>query len=372
MIYRKENTGSAGNHEEWIDLLRIICMFWVILFHFADHGTVDMATAPLTANWVFLAFCRAGGGIANCTFVLITGYLLSEKHFKLSRICLLWLEVWMYSVASYILSTAIDENTAMDFYGFAKSCVPILKNRYWFFSSYLLLYMLMPILNKFMCKVSLAYHAFAVIALMACFSMLTIIPKVTWMNSQNNVGMFVTLYLLGGLFNKVKLREQAKKKLLFFSLILLFGLIGTETILKMLKLSFMEFDFFVWPMVKPTVVVAASMLFLALKGTKYHMPKLVFACAQSTFGVYLIHIGTLQTVIFKQIFDIAPYFEKAWFPFILISYAVLIYAVCVCIDRVRFYLIERYYQLEISRAAKWIEERIKGMLSKTIGQIGMN
>lgn len=146
----------------------------------------------------------------------------------------------------------------------------------------------------------------------------------------------------------------------FFSVILILCLIGTEVTLKILKLNF--FDFFVWPMYRPTVVVAACMLFLAMKGAKCHLPKLAVICAQSTFGIYLIHIGALQDVIFKQVFDIALHFGKVEFPFILIFYAVVIYILCVCIDRIRFYLLERNYHSMVDRASKWMESRIKTML----------
>lgn len=47
-----------------IELLRIIVMFWIIAFHYADHGVVDMMKEPVTASWIILALCRIGGGLA--------------------------------------------------------------------------------------------------------------------------------------------------------------------------------------------------------------------------------------------------------------------------------------------------------------------
>ncbi len=45
-----------------IQLLRVVMMLWVIAFHFADHGAIDMETAPFNSSWLVMAFCRAGGG----------------------------------------------------------------------------------------------------------------------------------------------------------------------------------------------------------------------------------------------------------------------------------------------------------------------
>lgn len=41
-----------------IELLRIIAMLWIIMFHYVDHGMIDMTKAPLFVNWIILAFAR--------------------------------------------------------------------------------------------------------------------------------------------------------------------------------------------------------------------------------------------------------------------------------------------------------------------------
>lgn len=56
----KRGIAHKNEREQWIELLRIISMFWIIAFHFSDHGTIDMVTTPLCLNWVILAFFRWG------------------------------------------------------------------------------------------------------------------------------------------------------------------------------------------------------------------------------------------------------------------------------------------------------------------------
>lgn len=64
-----EGKEIINRRETWISLLRVICMFGIILFHFADHGTVNMGDAPLTVNWVILAFCRCWGGVLETAYL---------------------------------------------------------------------------------------------------------------------------------------------------------------------------------------------------------------------------------------------------------------------------------------------------------------
>ena len=60
-----------------LDLLKIIAMFCIVLFHFGDHGTIKIAyDMPLTLNWIALAVTSPFGAIGNCIFMFITGYFL--------------------------------------------------------------------------------------------------------------------------------------------------------------------------------------------------------------------------------------------------------------------------------------------------------
>lgn len=182
------------------------------------------------------------------------------------------------------------------------------------------------------------------------------------MSSEGNIGMFIALYLAGALTRRITLRKQAKKGMLAAAGFFIFALTGSEVMIKLLAPR--HFDYFVWPMTRPTVAMAACLLFCAVKGKEFRLPKTVVTCAQSTFGVYLIHIGALQEVIFNSIFSIAPHFGKAGFPVILVTYGAMLYLLCVLADRIRFYALERHYQPAVSKASEWAEVRIKGMLQQ--------
>lgn len=48
--------------ESGIDLIKIIMMLWIVMFHMANHSMVDLISSPLSASWIFEAFCKIGGG----------------------------------------------------------------------------------------------------------------------------------------------------------------------------------------------------------------------------------------------------------------------------------------------------------------------
>ena len=54
--------------EGWIEWLRILCMVWIILFHFCDYTSVKMAEMDLSPSWIALAFAKLGGGYRKLHF----------------------------------------------------------------------------------------------------------------------------------------------------------------------------------------------------------------------------------------------------------------------------------------------------------------
>ena len=44
-----------------LDILKIVMMLWIILFHMANHSQADLYTMPVSANWLFEALFKIGG-----------------------------------------------------------------------------------------------------------------------------------------------------------------------------------------------------------------------------------------------------------------------------------------------------------------------
>ena len=236
----KRGIAHKNEREQWIELLRIISMFWIIAFHFSDHGTIDMVTTPLCLNWVILAFSRWGGGIGNCLFVLISGYLLYNKKFRISHVITLWAEVEFYSLISYILSTALGIVSWQGLTDLAKNIFPIIGKNYWFISSYLVMYFLSPFLNHFIRNADYKRHMSNILILLCCFSLPQLIPHVRWMAIEGKIEMFVLLYITGA----------EKQKLVTIIMVMLFVLVISEIVIKIFSPK--HFTYFVWPMSKIT------------------------------------------------------------------------------------------------------------------------
>ena len=79
------NKSTTKERASNFELLRIIVMFGIVLFHYSDHSCNDITYAnALPSNTVFEYFCRIGGGLGNCVFMILSGYFMLKSQFKLN------------------------------------------------------------------------------------------------------------------------------------------------------------------------------------------------------------------------------------------------------------------------------------------------
>lgn len=134
-----------------IELLRIICMFLIVLSHFSIYGNwhgIENFSPFETVRT--LLFDGLGPAAAICFFV-ITGYFsvkkesLEEKVKKSAgKIFNVWKQTFFYSATIGILLFILKQS---DLISLVKSFLPFTLNEYWFVTCYLLLILFSPYLD---------------------------------------------------------------------------------------------------------------------------------------------------------------------------------------------------------------------------------
>lgn len=141
-----------------LDLLRVLCMFLIVLGHALFHGKVLDALPSNSANYFIISILRTVLSVhVNC-FVLISGYFLCMREFQLKRAILIWGQAFFWSIGLYIVlyfCGAVD----LDLKSLIKACFPITQQRYWFITTYVLMYSLVPLLNAAIRAMSQKTHA---------------------------------------------------------------------------------------------------------------------------------------------------------------------------------------------------------------------
>ncbi|WP_412988373.1 acyltransferase family protein [Pediococcus siamensis] len=323
-----------------IELLRLFCMFLIILHHFSVHG-VDIAgwdqVHSSLINKIIAELLSFGGRPAVIVFMLISGYfLVTSKHSgNLKKALQLWLEVWFYSVGVYLVLVLVNAKS-FAIGTFVKACLPITFDQYWFITGYFLIYLLSPYLNKILLNCSKKEFVYLLLFL---GTIETLIPTFldVWIDSGSvllfayfyAIGAFIRLYGADYDLAKIgKLLWTASLALMFLSVITL------NLITAIFKVEvFADHATHFLSVYSILVLMFAIGLFLTcLTATAWHSSAVNFV-SKSAFAIYLIHDNrNFREVLWQDILHVHSLQNSHFLLLYGLCDTVLIFLACILLD----------------------------------------
>lgn len=341
------------NRNTSIELLRIISMIMIMFHHFAYHGNFEWNYNEVTLPHLWYDFILMGGKVGVDIFVLISGYFLienTEKLFQPKKLLKFWGQVVFYSIMTYLLSVMLRLN-AFEIKQLIKVCLPITYPGWWFASTYFMLYLIHPFLNKLLHGLSKTEYQYLILMMVLCWS---IIPTATTqLFESNSLLWFVTLYGIAGYVNlyggNQKLQSKHYFSLYFMVLIITYTVSTTFLFLgtKKEEWSTHAIDFF--EIERLPILLMAITLFMGFVTLKMNYHKWINMIASATFGVYLIHDSSyIRYYLWTNIFKINQYQDSTFLILYSILVVFILYVSCTMIDLIRKKLVEKPYMLFVN------------------------
>lgn len=341
------------NRNTSIELLRIISMIMIMFHHFAYHGNFEWNFNEVTLPHLWYDFILMGGKVGVDIFVLISGYFLienTEKLFQPKKLLKFWGQVVFYSIMTYLLSVMLRLN-AFEIKQLIKVCLPITYPGWWFASTYFMLYLIHPFLNKLLHGLSKTEYQYLILMMVLCWS---IIPTATTqLFESNSLLWFVTLYGIAGYVNlyggNQKLQSKHYFSLYFMVLIITYTVSTTFLFLgtKKEEWSTQAIDFF--EIERLPILLMAITLFMGFVTLKMNYHKWINMIASATFGVYLIHDSSyIRYYLWTNIFKINQYQDSTFLILYSILVVFILYVSCTMIDLIRKKLVEKPYMLFVN------------------------
>ena len=341
------------NRNTSIELLRIISMIMIMFHHFAYHGNFEWNFNEVTLPHLWYDFILMGGKVGVDIFVLISGYFLienTEKLFQPKKLLKFWGQVVFYSIMTYLLSVMLRLN-AFEIKQLIKVCLPITYPGWWFASTYFMLYLIHPFLNKLLHGLSKTEYQYLILMMVLCWS---IIPTATTqLFESNSLLWFVTLYGIAGYVNlyggNQKLQSKHYFSLYFMVLIITYTVSTTFLFLgtKKEEWSTHAIDFF--EIERLPILLMAITLFMGFVTLKMNYHKWINMIASATFGVYLIHDSSyIRYYLWTSIFKINQYQDSTFLILYSILVVFILYVSCTMIDLIRKKMVEKPYMLFVN------------------------
>lgn len=144
VLQRPKMAQKTRARQSGLELLRILCMLFIIADHYAGQsGAAVYDTLPQA---LLFALLGAGSRIGCSIFVMIGAWFLCVQPFRTRRVLNLWLSLWLYTVPLTILCYFVPgSNVGLGTLRWA--VFPVSTKQLWFVAAYVVLLLLSPALN---------------------------------------------------------------------------------------------------------------------------------------------------------------------------------------------------------------------------------
>lgn len=342
------------------ELLRIVAMFCIVLGHSMTHGTLlNMSSDLSLIQFITFRFLAYSGKIGVYLFILISGYFMIYSTINVKKVIKLWLSVFFWSVFLTIFVGNIVSHPSCK--EFALSFFPIISNRYWFVSTYVFLYFLIPIINKALLALNVRLEIFLIF-----LGIMIIFPSSYLYGSNVNSWLlsFCFTYSFGAIIRKRQLLKDKRIRMVGIAILLL-GLVCNFintiviTLIRNSSLNLNKLSSFLQQETLFCLFVAIGLfILLGLKTIPYN--RFINAIASTTFGIYLIHdnnfVGQLLWIKLFHM-DKINYSLLQSFAYILICVAI-IFIMCSVLEMIR----KRFFNGFENKVAMYTEKKITGFI----------
>lgn len=355
----KYQEAKLENHSKSnFELLRIISMILIVAHHFSVHGGFIYNSTTITINRLWIQFIQMGGKIGVNIFVIITGYfLVTMSSLKITKILMIWGQVFFYSVGIYLVFLGTG-HIGLDIKELLKNMFPFIYQRWWFASTYIILYILSPFINKTLTNLSKKDYRFLVMII----TVVTCIIPTFFIGSfeVSNFTWFVSLYIISGYIriwedsNRIKSRYYfgmaACIALLTYFSVVLFDILGLSS-----SFFSMHATYFYGQNILPIFLISLF-LFLGFKNIEMGYSKTINTISSATFGVYLIHENYLiREWIWKVVFKNSCYADSPTLILYSLLVIIIVFGISTIIDIIRIHCFEKCYYKNVIKIDKYIQ-----------------
>ena len=207
-----------------IELLRIVAMLMIITLHFNIHSKALLELGePASSVQIFATVLEAIAITGVNVYVLISGYYLSSSKVRLSKVLLLILQVYFYTLLisgamMFVGAYSVKPEDKLD--RALRYLFPISSEHYWFVTAYVIMYVLAPVMNAAVNTLKRKQLKTVIIGLLTWFCFIKSIVPVKFGTDRMgyDFGWFICLYLIAAYIRKydIVLFRDVKKSALVY------------------------------------------------------------------------------------------------------------------------------------------------------------
>lgn len=348
---------SSLSRSSNFELMRLCCMFGIISMHscasFFNNPSIGILLELDAINTIF------NTGVS--LFILISGYFGIRTSAK--KIFSFWIRVLFCSILSCIIVALINGSVSLR--TIVTSLMPIVSNKYWFATSYLVLMLFAPILNKAAVSLSQTSLKTVIIYCLIFFSIIPTFCFFTIPGSGKGILHFIMMYMMGRYIALHMHDVKATKKTLVLLSLVLLIIFALNYISSALYYVCFDVQKVIFPMSRDCsffIIVASLLIFVLFKSCVINST-LLNKIASHVFCMYLME-GSLRCFLNMYI-RLEDYKNVFSFPLALTCYVFIVMLLCLIIGILQEFI--------CSRLSNWIwpiSDYLRSMINRYLSQRG--
>ena len=325
-----------------IELLRIVCIFGIIVMHTIAYGGDELSEM----NRYLQIFVNCFTNLGVTCFMLISGYF--GVRFQLEKLIKLDLMIIFYSFVHIGIRLLLNVPTGkMDV---LCAVFPILSNQYWYMTAYFIIVILSKYINQIPERLSMVALRRLLLILLFLLSVVPTFLHFDILGSEGkNVVHMTLIYLIGRYIRIYDERQYDNRKLA----LVLFGNILVTAVLEMALYAVTGHYSMFYRDCSIFTICSAILLFTLFRNIRFEN-RFINRVAGSVLAVYVFSFGFQRLVYqFLPLEDYA--FSTMLFPRIFL-FAPCVVVGCIAVDQLR--------QLIFGKAETKLSECLAGLLKK--------
>ncbi len=348
------------------ELLRLLCIVMIIVYHYATHGGYKKLDVDnLTNGRIFLQEMRMFGKACCSIFALITGYHMINSTVKYRKLISLYLMLYFYNFCGFLVmySLGLLEITPGDD-TLRHALIPTTWGS-WYMVVYLMFSLLIPFVNPLLKSLSRQRYLTLLAVLMVMWSVLPTLTK-----GPDYIGALDFMFIMYscGAFIRLHKREKISGVVLFLAFTISTMVLILSVLWYDLRGLMLEDKEIIRDAVRLhsynsiASVVWAISLFLLFEQMYFHSKGINFL-ARLVPGIYLIHDNRfLRPLIWQTWWPNAEYTQTPWSH--MPQKVVIVFLVCMLIELLRYYLLGKPVDWLLMRGEKRMMTRRNGRNNK--------
>ena len=342
---------KKSNRSSNFELMRILAIILILLNHYVVFGLGEMTLPKSDIYVIFSHFIGAFAKVGVSLFILITGYFMVNRNASMKHVVRITIDTVFYSWFFLLIFLFVFPNyTVFTPYKMYMAALPIATGTAnWFVQTYLILYLLIPLLNYIFSAISRQQLKVYLILLgILWFLIPTFTYKITY--SGSNLVGFIYLYFLGAYIREYGINFFEKTKNIVMTILFsCSAVLGCIIVCNYFHLEHFKFWLHFSNESAIFTLLISIAVFYFFKNLNINYNKYINYFASSTLAVYLIHADMRQE-LWTKIFHCCDSNSISYLIINILIMIVSIYCFSVIFDKIK-------NKLFIDRLNQWVCER---------------